>query len=142
MGTFELHPQLASDTHPVGDLPLCRVLLMDDANWPWAILVPRRPGVREAYELGADDQAQLARESSQVAAAMAALFAADKMNVAALGNVVPQLHLHHIVRHRDDPAWPRPVWGALPRQPYAPAAARAAVARLAAALGLPATPPG
>ena len=134
---FELHPQLAADTHPVGDLALCRVLLMDDAHWPWAILVPRRAAVREIFELGEADQAQLLRESSLVARRMAELFAADKMNVAALGNVVPQLHVHHIVRHRGDPAWPKPVWGQLPRQPYDAAAARATVARLAAALDLP-----
>lgn len=134
---FELHPQLAADTHPVGDLALCRVLLMDDAHWPWAILVPRRAAVREIFELGEDDQAQLLRESSLVAQRMAGLFGADKMNVAALGNVVPQLHIHHIARHRGDPAWPKPVWGQLPRRPYDAAAARATVARLAAALDLP-----
>lgn len=135
---FELHPQLAADTHPVGDLALCRVLLMDDAGWPWLILVPRRPGVREVHELDPDDQARLIGESSLAARAMATLFAADKMNLAALGNVVPQLHVHVIARHHGDPAWPRPVWGARPRQPYDGPAARATAARVAAALGLPA----
>jgi diadenosine tetraphosphate (Ap4A) HIT family hydrolase len=134
---FELHPQLAADTHPVGDLPLCRVLLMDDANWPWVILVPRRPDLREICELSDADQHTLIRESSLVASNLIELFNADKLNVAALGNQVPQLHLHHIVRHTYDPAWPKPVWGALPRQPYAPAKARETVKRLAFQLGLP-----
>ena len=137
MNGFELHPQLAADTHCVGDLPLCRVLLMDDSNWPWAILVPRRPGVREICELSDADQITLVRESSLLAGNLIEMFKADKLNLAALGNQVPQLHLHHIVRHSDDPAWPRPVWGALPRQPYAPARATETVKRLAFQLGLP-----
>lgn len=134
---FELHPQLASDTHPIGDLALCRVLLMDDAHWPWVILVPRRAAIREIFELGEADRVQLLRESSQLAANMVEVFEADKMNVAALGNVVPQLHLHHIARHVGDPAWPKPVWGQLPRQPYAPDELRRTLDRLAFSLGLP-----
>jgi len=137
---FELHPQLERDTHPVGDLALCRVLLMDDAHWPWVILVPRRPAVREICDLTEADQQQLVRESSQVARVLRALYRADKLNVAALGNVVPQLHLHHIVRHTDDPAWPRPVWGALPRRSYDPMQARATVERLQLELEIPPRP--
>lgn len=137
MNAFELHPQLKADTHLVGDLPLCRVLLMDDANWPWAILVPRRAGIREICELSDADQVALVRESSLLAANLIDQFKADKLNVAALGNQVPQLHLHHIVRHAYDPAWPKPVWGALPRQPYLPAKARETVKKLAFQLGLP-----
>jgi len=127
---FDLHPQLAADCVVIGDLPLCRLLLMDDANYPWCILVPRRAGVREIHELAPDDQALLLGEVTQLSAAMQSLFAADKMNVAALGNVVPQLHVHVIARHAGDPAWPRPVWGAVPRLPYAAAERDAMVARL------------
>ena len=137
MNGFELHPQLKADTHFVGDLPLCRALLMDDANWPWVILVPRRPDVREVFELSDQDQVVLVRESSLLAANLSDMFKADKLNIAALGNQVPQLHLHHIVRHSYDPAWPKPVWGALPRQPYSPAKAKETVKRLAFQLGLP-----
>ena len=137
MNDFELHPQLKADTHLVGDLALCRVLLMDDSNWPWVILVPRRPAVREICELNDIDQVTLIRESSLVGGNLIELFAADKLNVAALGNQVPQLHLHHIVRHSYDPAWPKPVWGALPRQLYTPARAKETVKRLAFNLGLP-----
>ena len=134
---FDLHPQLAADTHLVGDLALCRVLLMDDSNWPWVILVPRRPAIREVFELSDPDQVALMRESSLVGGNLIEMFQGDKLNVAALGNQVPQLHLHHIVRHTYDPAWPKPVWGALPRQPYLPARAKETVKRLAFNLGLP-----
>jgi diadenosine tetraphosphate (Ap4A) HIT family hydrolase len=115
---FELHPQLAADGIVVTDLPLCRVLLMDDAQYPWCILVPRRPDLREIHELDESDRQQLMRESCGVAERMAEGFHAHKMNVAALGNLVPQLHIHHIARFRHDPAWPAPIWGRLPRKPY------------------------
>ena len=137
---FELHPQLAADCAVVGDLPLCRLLLMDDANYPWCILVPRRPGIREIHELVEADQVALLREVSALSEALQTLFAADKMNVAALGNVVPQLHVHVIARRVGDAAWPRPVWGAVPRQPYAEAEREGVVALLrgcAAAVGRP-----
>lgn len=133
---FELHPQLQADCHLIGDLPLCRALLMDDSLYPWVILVPRTPGVTELYQLSEEQRSQLAEESARVAKTMAASFGADKMNVAALGNVVPQLHIHHIARFRTDSAWPAPVWGAAQRQPYAPQAASARVETLRAALGL------
>ena len=131
---FELHPQLAADCAVVGDLPLCRLLLMDDANYPWCILVPRRPGIREIHELVEADQVALLREVSALSEALQTLFAADKMNVAALGNVVPQLHVHVIARRVGDAAWPRPVWGAVPRQPYAEDDREAVVKRLREAL--------
>jgi diadenosine tetraphosphate (Ap4A) HIT family hydrolase len=101
--TFALHPRLAADTFVVGDLPLCRLLLMNDAQYPWFILVPRRDGAREIYQLADADQQQLLRESAALSRAAMAAFAGEKLNVAALGNVVPQLHVHHIVRgpHRD-----------------------------------------
>jgi len=119
MQNFELHPTLAADTFEVTRLPLCRVLLMNDANYPWLILVPQRPSLRELFELSEEEQRQFMRESSQTARMMSRMFNADKINIAALGNVVPQLHIHHIVRYTDDPAWPAPVWGHAPAAPYA-----------------------
>lgn len=115
---FELHPRLAADTIPVGALALCRVLLMNDANYPWCILVPEREGVREIHALAAEDQQHLMREIAAISIAMEDLFAADKMNVAALGNQVPQLHVHIIARFETDPAWPTPAWGRLPPRAY------------------------
>lgn len=114
---FQLHPLLEQDCEPLGHFTLCRLLLMRDAHYPWCILVPEREGVGEIYQLGEDDQRLLIGESSLLAETMARLFGADKMNVAALGNVVPQLHVHHIARRRDDPAWPEPVWGKRPARP-------------------------
>lgn len=116
---FQLHPQLAQDGIVLGRFPLCRLLLLNDANYPWFVLVPERDGVSEIYQLAEGDQQQLLRESSHLARVLAEVFVADKMNIAALGNVVPQLHVHHIVRYRSDAAWPAPVWGRLPARPYA-----------------------
>ena len=113
-----LHPQLQKDCIIVGRLKLCHVLLMNDANYPWLILVPDRDDVTEIHQLTEEDQAQLIRESSRVAKMLTDHFNADKINIAALGNVVPQLHIHHIARYRDDAAWPKPVWGQVPIQPY------------------------
>jgi len=115
---FELHPRLAQDTLLVGNFPLCHLLLMNDANYPWFILVPRRADVREIFELENRDQQQLLKESSQLSKILNKLFQADKLNIAALGNMVPQLHMHHIVRYQTDQAWPNPVWGLFPTQPY------------------------
>ena len=115
---FELDDRLKADTVKIGELTLCRVLLMNDAQYPWVILVPRRENVREVFELSEADQHQLSVESSAVAQAMAEYFKAEKMNVAALGNMVPQLHIHHIARFRDDAAWPKPVWGVHPPTAY------------------------
>ena len=130
---FTLHPRLAADTVALGDLPLCRLLLMDDAQYPWFILVPRRDDAREIYLLDEADQQQLWRESALLSRALAQAFGGDKLNVAALGNVVPQLHLHHIVRYRTDPAWPAPVWGRHPARPYTEAERAARIAALRAA---------
>lgn len=115
---FELDERLAADTCWLGDFPLCRALLMLDANYPWVILVPRRAGRREIFELSPQDQQQFTVESSAVAEAMTRVFSAEKMNIAALGNMVPQLHIHHIARFGNDPAWPKPVWGCVPSKPY------------------------
>jgi diadenosine tetraphosphate (Ap4A) HIT family hydrolase len=116
--SFALHPQLAADCHRLGSFPLCLLLLMNEARYPWFILVPQRVGLREIYELDAADQALLLGESAALSRALVRAFAADKLNLAALGNIVPQLHLHHIVRHHGDAAWPAPVWGRHPPQPY------------------------
>lgn len=116
---FELDPRLQNDTITFGDFPLCRLLLMNDSTYPWFILVPRREGCREIHRLTEEDQQQLWRESTILARWMEASFEFDKLNVAALGNVVSQLHLHHVGRRTDDPTWPGPVWGQHPPKPYA-----------------------
>jgi len=108
---FTLHPTLARDTVEVVRLPLCRVLLMNDRRFPWLILVPEREAVREIHELPAEDRAILIEEIAQASEALARLVRPDKMNVGALGNVVPQLHVHVVARFATDPAWPGPVWG-------------------------------
>jgi diadenosine tetraphosphate (Ap4A) HIT family hydrolase len=115
-----LHPQLQADCLVIGRFPLCHLLLMRDANYPWFILVPDRDGVEEIYQLESGDRQQLMHESVQLSRALVTAFAPDKLNIAALGNVVPQLHVHHIVRYRDDAAWPAPVWGRVPARPYGP----------------------
>ena len=125
-----LHPQLEKDCFVVGQLPLCAVLLMNDSNYPWFILVPQRQGISEIHQLSEEEQQQLMRESSQLAAVIEKEFGADKINIAALGNMVPQLHIHHIVRYRTDPAWPAPIWGKHPVQPYAASEADDVIARL------------
>jgi diadenosine tetraphosphate (Ap4A) HIT family hydrolase len=122
---FALHPQLQADCIPLGRFQLCQLLLLNDATYPWFILVPERDDIREIYQLSLEDQILLIRESSQLAQQLADRFKADKMNIAALGNVVPQLHLHHIVRYRHDPAWPAPIWGKVPPRPYGAAAVAA-----------------
>lgn len=116
--TFELHPTLAADSAPVASLELCDVRLMRDARYPWALLIPRVPNVRDAYQLDPAQQQTLTRESAQLSRALMTLFAPYKLNVAALGNMVPQLHLHHIARSPGDPAWPNPVWGFGDPVPY------------------------
>ncbi len=108
---FQLHQTLAQDTFLVGEFPLSTLRLMNDCQFPWLILVPRVSGVTELYELTPADQVQFLRESSWLSSQLAKAFQADKMNVAALGNQVPQLHFHHIVRYKNDSKWPNPVWG-------------------------------
>jgi diadenosine tetraphosphate (Ap4A) HIT family hydrolase len=120
MSEFELHPQLARDCRLIGDLTLCRALLLDDARYPWVVLVPRLASVREIYELDRVARVQLMEESCRVGHWMMQAFAGEKLNVGALGNLVPQLHLHHVVRRADDPAWPGPVWGHSAAVPYEP----------------------
>ena len=129
---LELHPQLQKDCHLIGRFPLCLLLLMCDANYPWFILVPDRENLTEIYQLSDADQHRLIRESSVLANALNNQFEADKINIAALGNVVPQLHIHHIARYKNDPAWPAPVWGAAPALAYTVDTLAHTIARLKA----------
>lgn len=117
LAAFDLDPRLAADTAVVGDWPLCRVLRMNDARYPWYILVPRRKGLVEWVTLDAADRAQLLAESALLSEALIADHRGYKLNMGALGNVVAQYHLHHVMRHIDDPAWPGPVWGHSAPQP-------------------------
>lgn len=128
MTAFDLHPRLAADTAFVADWPLSRVLLMNDARYRWLILVPRRAGAVEWFDLDANDRALLTEEIARAAKTLKALAAATKINVGALGNLVPQLHIHVVARSPGDPAWPGPVWGHSPATPYAAAARDAVVA--------------
>ncbi|QFR34333.1 HIT domain-containing protein [Ancylobacter sp. TS-1] len=131
---FSLDPRLEADTFPVIDLALASVRLMDDARFPWAILVPRRPGLSELIELEGSSRATLTAEIDHVSRALKALTNCDKLNVAALGNQVRQLHIHVIARFTGDPAWPGPVWGVGERRTYAAPQAMLTVARLRSAL--------
>jgi diadenosine tetraphosphate (Ap4A) HIT family hydrolase len=131
---IEIDARLLADGRVIGRFSLCHVLLMNDANYPWCVLVPDREGAREIYRLSEPDQLQLLRESAAMARALDAVFQPEKLNIAALGNVVPQLHVHHIARFRDDPAWPAPVWGRVPAKPYNDAHRESVVARIQFAL--------
>src|SRR5215210_4239527 len=116
--SFTLHPTLARDTLEVTRLPLCRVLLMNDSRFPWLILVPERDSVREIHELPPADRATLIEEITQASEVLSRLFRPEKLNVGALGNIVPQLHIHIVARTAADPAWPGPVWGSGAAEPY------------------------
>ena len=133
--SFELHPQLRADTCLVAALPLCDVLLMNDANYPWLILVPRVAGMRDVIDLDDAQQAVLMREIAAASRALKSLYSAHKLNVAALGNQVPQLHVHVIARQTDDAAWPNPVFGRVPARPYDEAARERRLRELHGALG-------
>lgn len=131
----EIHPQLRQDCILLGRFPLSHLLLMNDASYPWCILVPDREAISEIYQLSEADRQALMRESCCLARVLAEQFQAHKINIAALGNMVPQLHIHHVARYRDDAAWPAPVWGRAPAVPYAAAPLQQAIARLRAGLG-------
>jgi diadenosine tetraphosphate (Ap4A) HIT family hydrolase len=118
MSEFKLHPQLAADTVDIGEFALSLVLMSKDANYPWFILVPKRAEVSEIHQLDELDRQLLLKESCDLAEALEKAFQADKINVAALGNMVPQLHIHHVVRYKNDAAWPAPIWGAVPSIAY------------------------
>lgn len=115
--TFTLHPDLARDGIPVGRFSLCQVLLINDSNFPWFVLVPQRDNIRDPIDLSNEDYNQLWTESRIFSAAIMKIFEGEKLNVAALGNMTPQLHVHHVVRFSTDSAWPRPIWGN-PLVPY------------------------
>ncbi|MDQ0325163.1 diadenosine tetraphosphate (Ap4A) HIT family hydrolase [Rhodopseudomonas julia] len=130
MSGFSLHPRLAADTFPITAFPLCHVRLMNDATYPWLILVPARPELAEIIDLDAAQQNILTSEIDAAARALKQVTGCDKLNVAALGNEVRQLHIHVIARFVGDPAWPKPVWGAVPARPYAPDARDQIIRRL------------
>jgi diadenosine tetraphosphate (Ap4A) HIT family hydrolase len=111
---WSLHSQLRDDTAPVGDLALCRVLAINNADYPWLILVPRRAGVSEIADLDGADAARLIGEMARVSRILKTVTGCDKLNIAAIGNIVPQLHVHIVARRKDDPLWPKPMWGVAP----------------------------
>lgn len=134
--SFSLHEKLGKDTLPVGDLALSRVLLMNDARFPWLVLVPRIDGIREVFELSTGDQQRLIAEIARCSERLRMLTGAGKMNIGALGNLVPQLHVHVVARSPGDGAWPGPVWGFGIADPYTPAEGDAMVAQLRDALDI------
>ncbi|WP_105188358.1 HIT domain-containing protein [Pseudoalteromonas sp. T1lg48] len=130
---FSLAPELQKDCIELADWPLCKLLLMNDSQYPWFILVPRKEGVTEIIDLTEQEQLMLMQESARLSQLLKSVFNPDKLNIAALGNMVPQLHIHHIARYRTDIAWPRPVWGLHPSKPYS----EQQIAELKQALQLP-----
>ncbi len=116
--TFHLHPRLKEDCIALGQFELSQLLMMNDSQFPWFILVPQKENIREIFELTKSERILLMEESSYLAEKLASEYQADKMNIAAIGNLVPQLHVHHIVRYQHDKAWPMPVWGKFSAVPY------------------------
>ncbi len=137
-----LDARLAGDSVPIADLALCQVRLMNDATYPWLLLIPRREGAIEIVDLAPDDRHMLIEEVAFVSGVLRDMTRCDKLNVAALGNMVPQLHVHLIARYEGDPAWPGPVWGKAPAQPYAEASRAGLVSALAARLASARHSPG
>ncbi len=133
---FVLDPQLDNDTYEIGRTSLSRVLLMNDARFPWIILVPERSGLAELIDLAPADRTQLWDEITRTSEALKAMYGPDKLNVAALGNMVRQLHVHVIARFASDPAWPKPVWGSGAPIPYEAHQLGSMAARLAKALDI------
>ena len=134
-GRFHLDPQLAGDSHPLASLELCELRLMDDANYPWLVLVPRVVDARELIDLAAAQRRRLSDEIDLASRLLRDCFHPYKLNVAALGNLVPQLHVHVVARFESDPAWPAPVWGRVAARPYTPDALVERVALLRDGLG-------
>jgi diadenosine tetraphosphate (Ap4A) HIT family hydrolase len=132
--SFALDDRLAADTLFLADLPLCRVLLMNDSRFPWLILVPRRAGLSELHDLAAPERAQLIEEAAQAGERLKAVTGAKKINIGALGNIVAQLHVHVVARREGDAAWPGPVWGSGAPAPYEPETTAALVDKWRAAL--------
>jgi len=116
--SFQLHSVLEADSIILGQFKLCLLLLINDSQYPWFVLVPQRHEIKEIYQMSQSDQQQFWLESNDLSQVLMKLFKGDKLNVAAIGNMVPQLHLHHVVRFKDDPCWPKPVWGQLPMKSY------------------------
>jgi diadenosine tetraphosphate (Ap4A) HIT family hydrolase len=136
MTDFALDERLAADTAEILCWPLSLVLLMNARQWPWLILVPRRQGLREIHDLASADRVQLVEEIARAGRCLDRLFKPTKINVGALGNLVPQLHVHVVARSADDPVWPRPVWGAMAPEPCSPDMLQARIAQLRAALAV------
>lgn len=134
--TFQLHPRLEQDCIAVGRFELCRLLMMNDSQYPWFILVPERADLREIYQLSKAERELLTEESSYLAENLAIFYNADKMNIAAIGNMVPQLHIHHIVRYQNDIAWPAPIWGKFDAVPYSERQIAENLARIKDQLGM------
>ncbi len=131
--SFALHSDLKRDGIPIGSFDLCLVLLINDQNYPWFVLVPQRDGIRDTIDLAQDDYEQLWSESRAFSVGIMQVFAGEKLNVAALGNVTPQLHVHHVVRYSSDPAWPGPIWGKHAMKPYDGSQIQSTVQKLSAA---------
>lgn len=134
MTDFALHHRLKADTLPVASLPLSELLMMNDSQYPWFILVPRQSYCNEMYQLSAEDRSQLINESCLLAAILQERFKPEKLNIATIGNLVPQLHMHHVCRYSTDAAWPAPVWGKLPPQSFDPDIASNRIAQIQNAL--------
>lgn len=130
---FTLHPDLKRDGIAIGQFPLCQVLLINDSNYPWFVLVPQIDNLRDCIDMTEEQHQTFLTESREFSAGIMQAFNGEKLNVAALGNVTPQLHVHHIVRYADDPAWPAPIWGKLPMQPYTEQGVTTAREKIAAA---------
>jgi len=130
MNTFELHPRLRQDCFSVGRFALSQILMMNDSQYPWFILVPQRNDISEIYQLDENDRRQLMTESCLLAKQLMEIYQADKLNIAAIGNLVPQLHVHHVARYKADKAWPGPIWGKFSPLPFDEQKAQAQIARL------------
>lgn len=135
MTQFVLHPDLQRDGIVIGDFALSRLLMINDGAYPWCVLVPRVAGIKDAYQLHEGEHAQMLAESRALCRAMMSAFTGDKMNVAALGNMTPQLHVHHIVRRAGDAAWPGAIWGHAPLTEMSASQIKAKSTALSAALG-------
>ena len=116
--TFQLHPRLKEDCITIGRFDLCQLLMMNDSQYPWFILVPEKADIKEIYQLTKPERLTLTEESSYLAENLVTLYKADKINIAAIGNLVSQLHIHHVVRYQTDKAWPVPIWGKFDPIPY------------------------
>lgn len=130
MYTFQLHSRLQQDCFSVGQFPLSHILMMNDSQYPWFILVPQRADIKEIYQLDQDDRQQLMVESCLLAEKLVEIYSPDKLNIAAIGNLVPQLHIHHVARYQSDKAWPGPIWGKFSPVPYIEQDAQARIIRL------------